>query len=117
MVEDFLLAGECRFSFERGELVFHYMKEHKTLRSYPRRELDPEALKSWLEEATQPRYEVKKLRGECPGGYMVVDSQEETAIEFAIMAKFYFDNNYNAEKEANALCKRLNQIFIRDRED
>ncbi len=64
------------------------------------KEIDPEALKEWLDEATTPRFHVKY----DPVGYLVIDSENKYSI-----ANFKNCEHIDAEKEAQHLADRLNE--------
>jgi hypothetical protein len=74
------------------------------------RQKDIEKLKSWLEEATRPRYKLVKGNtysedsDESVDNYDLVDN--ETGY---IIITFYDEKGFDAKKEAEKLCKRLNR--------
>jgi hypothetical protein len=62
--------------------------------------INPESLKEWLDEATKPRFRVKHDLV----GYLVIDTENKYSV-----ANFKECEHINAEKEAEKLCKELNE--------
>jgi hypothetical protein len=81
-----------------GKLVLHHNRY-----GYPlNREIDPEALKDWLEEVTKPRFYIKTTYAE----FAVHDREMGNEI----VARFYnFTKGFDAKAEAERLCKQLNE--------
>lgn len=62
---------------------------------------DSEGVKNWLEEALKPRYEISHPHSTS---WIIVDTKQRTNV-----AAFHQEKDFDAKKEAEKLCKRLNE--------
>ncbi len=73
-------------------------------------EINPEALKEWLEEATKPRYRVKEeVREGFTSRFFILDYAYGTPNYPKERARFIDGDDFNAKKEAEDYCKQLNE--------
>jgi hypothetical protein len=82
----------------KGKLILQHNRN-----GYPlNREIDPEALKKWLEEATKPRFYINQ-DGQS---FEIRDNRDDI---YKVVALFYETNGFDAKAEAERLCKQLNE--------
>ena len=96
MLTSFDLGDNCSLSQDGSRIRFYKGCYYR---------IDEKALKEWVEEATKPRYYVEKDRT----AFRVIDSDKKRHTYDGCIANFFKEPDFDAEEEAEKLCKELNE--------